>query len=230
MHFFGGKFRVRKQIGEFLNQEIAKGNYKGYIEPFCGGCWISTQIKPVIPIFCSDAHEDLMLMWKALQQNWLPPEFVGEQEYKDLRFAAPSALRGFVGFACSFSGKWWGGYARNNRGRSYSQDGRNSLLRKIKLLKHVRFNHLDYKRYDKANGYICYMDPPYSNTTPYKDTVFNHDEFYNWCRMMSKNNKVLVSEYSMPEDFKVVLEIKTRLDIRNAQGIMEPRIERVFTI
>jgi hypothetical protein len=38
------------------------------------------------------------MMFQALQQDWLPPEYVSEE----LKTAQPSALRGYVGFACSY--------------------------------------------------------------------------------------------------------------------------------
>lgn len=35
--------------------------------------------------------------------------------------------------------------------------------------------------------------------------VFNHEEFFEWCRQTAKNgNLVYVSEYNAPEDFELV--------------------------
>ena len=37
----------------------------------------------------------------------------------------------FVGFGCSFAGKWFGGYARSNDKRNYAKMAKNSLNKKI---------------------------------------------------------------------------------------------------
>ena len=38
-------------------------------------------------------------------------------------------LTGFVGFGCSFGGKWFGGYARNAGGTNYAAQSKRSLLK-----------------------------------------------------------------------------------------------------
>lgn len=47
-------------------------------------------------------------------------------------------------------------------------------------------------------------------------------------RDWSKNNDVYISEYNAPDDFKCVLEIPTKTDIRNNKNKMESRIEKLF--
>src|SRR5436190_1603318 len=68
--YLGGKCRIAKHIGTFLNQQIRENKPTAFIEPFCGSCWITKEISPAIPRHCSDAHEDLVLMWKSLQNGW----------------------------------------------------------------------------------------------------------------------------------------------------------------
>ena len=43
MSYCGGKFRVRKEIGEYLNNIRKDG--QAYYEPFVGSAWILSQIK-----------------------------------------------------------------------------------------------------------------------------------------------------------------------------------------
>lgn len=60
-------------------------------------------------------------MWQALQQGWQPPEIITKDEYyyvKEHKDENP-ALTGFVGFGCSFGGKWFGGLASNKKGDNY---------------------------------------------------------------------------------------------------------------
>ena len=54
---------------------------------------------------------------------------------------------------------------------------------------------------------MIYCDIPYRDTTDYKTEKFPYEEFYEWCKLLSKNNTVLISEYNMPEDrFECVWE------------------------
>lgn len=75
------------------------------------------------------------------------------------------------------------------------------------------------------------MTPPYKNTTKYKVVDFPYDEFYEWCREMSKDNIVLISEYSMPNDFKCIWQkqISTSLNFnRGEDSDKNCRIEKLF--
>lgn len=47
-------------------------------------------------------------------------------------------------------------------------------------------------------------------------------------RLWSKNNDVYISEYVAPDDFECVLEIPTKIDIRNRDNKMERRVEKLF--
>lgn len=82
------------------------------------------------------------------------------------------------------------------------------------------------KSIDVKNA-VIYCDPPYANTTKYKDD-FNHDEYWNWVRKMSKNNIVLCSEYNAPDDFDCIWskELTTTLD-KNSRS---KAVEKLFMI
>lgn len=160
----------------------------------------------------------------------LPPprEIIKEQYYeiKTNQKNLPPELVGFVGFLCSFGGKWWGGYAANNKGDNYAERGSRCLLKQIENLKDVVFTNLDYREIPIPPNSIIYCDPPYRNTTQYS-SKFNHDEFYQWCLNMNQSgHKVYISEYNMPDEFECILKIehKTILD-KNSQY---PRVEKLF--
>ena len=231
MKYLGGKFRIAKQIGSYLNQVIKDKSPKAYIEPFCGSCWITQEITNAIPRIASDVHPDLMMLWKELKNGWVPPETISEEQYKILKDTPPSALRGFAGFGCSFSGKWFGGYARCKTGpRNYCGEAKRTLLKKIDKLKDVNFECCSYDKL-LPKGCLIYADIPYFSTTSYSGTdKFDHEKFYDWARLMSKNNLIYISEYTMPADFKCVLEIQTKTDMSNKDGKKENRIEKLFTI
>lgn len=226
MHYLGAKQRVAKHIIEYLNQY---STCEILYEPFVGACNVG--IKTNFKYFkCSDIHPDLILMWQALQKGWIPPKDCTETEYQTMKLQEASALRGFIGFGVSFSGKWFGGYARDNTGRNYTKNAFNSVSKKIanKNFYTAEFKCINFLTYDWSNikDAVFYCDPPYLNTTKYSNQ-FNHDLFWEKVRELSKFNVVVVSEYQAPADFKCVLEIPTKLDMHSKLGQVE-RIERLF--
>lgn len=60
----------------------------------------------------------------------------------------------------------------------------------------------DYREVEIKSNSVIYCDPPYINTASYSENGFNHDEFYQWVR--DNKNPVFISEYTMPDDFKVI--------------------------
>ena len=73
------------------------------------------------------------------------------------------------------------------------------------------------------------MDPPYKGTKQYSTKFINYDEFYNFCRNLSKNNIVLISEYNMPPDFKCIWEKeRTVKQDANKKGIKAT--EKLFMV
>lgn len=71
------------------------------MEAFCGYCYVGERVRCSKRYF-SDLNLDLILMWQALQNGWKPPTELSEEEYKALRDAPPSPLRGFAQTQCTF--------------------------------------------------------------------------------------------------------------------------------
>ena len=79
-------------------------------------------------------------------------------------------LTGFVGFGCSFAGKWFGGYARGHGGKlGYADTSKRSLLKKMNTMQDVEFQFADYKNLSFKDCLI-YCDLPYNNTTKFTGT------------------------------------------------------------
>jgi DNA adenine methylase len=144
MHYFGGKYRIADKIADFINPLFKPNQY--YVEPFVGGASILTKITNPLRI-ASDANETLITMWKALANGWTPPNFVSENEYAEIKEKNDKndPLTAFVGFGCSYSGKWFGGYARDDTTRNYAMNAANSLYKKNKCLVNVEWQCGDYK-------------------------------------------------------------------------------------
>ena len=76
---------------------------------------------------------------------------------------------------------------------------------------------------------LVYCGPPYQGTTEYGAfDGFDHDLFWDTMREWSKNNTVVVSEYSAPEDFKCVAEFSSQMGMTTS-GKRPKRSEKIFT-
>jgi DNA adenine methylase len=258
MRYFGGKSKIAKEISNYINQVGGYGEcsisaeskesrnklvnlsththtiYTHYVEPFCGSCNVATLVK--IPNkTLNDKHHYLISMFKALQEEWIPPTNISKEEYDYIKQNKDEnkALSGFVGFGCSFSGIWFSNYAKDNTGRNYCKNAHNSILKKMNGLKDATFISKDFSEISCENSLI-YCDPPYRNTSPYNKEIlgeFPYEDFLTWTKEKSKNNLVLVSEYkhNVPEGAKIVLEINSRTDIKGKNGKQIPTIEILWT-
>ena len=224
MQYVGGKFRIAAKLAAYL-ESVRNGRI--FVEPFCGGANITAAMSG--PRIASDLCEDIVLLWSAVADGWEPPTTVSESEYRDAKKAPPSALRGFIGFGCSFGGKFFGGYARSGT-RNYAMNAHNAIMKKAKNLQGVSFLHRAYSECAPVNS-LVYCDPPYANTTQgYSCALFDSGLFWNTMQhWASKGNMVLVSEYAAPEFAREVWSIETKTDMHCVVG-KEPRIEKLFLV
>jgi DNA adenine methylase len=203
LQYLGGKSRIAKDISNIINQYSKD---KLFISLFCGTCSIESLVNAKQKV-CNDSQEYLIELWNQLKNGLDLPETIteGDYQYYKNNKNENKALTAFVGFGCSFGGKWFGGYARQTKGLNYAKTAKNSLLRKLKGLQNTEFICSDYKNVKIPNGSIIYCDPPYENTTRYSNSNnFDHEEFWNYMRKLSKNNTVFISEINAPSDFKII--------------------------
>lgn len=194
MRYFGGKQRISKQLSQYLNLQL-KDN-QTFVDLFCGSCNIITKIDRNRLRIANDKHKYLIEMWKALQEGWMPPQEITREEYQQIKNDKDSQpyLTGFVGFGCSFAGKWFGGYASSDN-RNYCLNAHNSLLNKLQSLQDVKFYNKNYSELNIPKGSLVYCDIPYKNTTPYcrhEVGEFNHDKFYQWVRENSDKYDIYI--------------------------------------
>lgn len=226
MQYFGGKAKIAKYIVPYL-EGVRKEN-QIFVEPFVGGANIVSQMSGKRKAY--DFNEYLIEMYKGVQNGYELPDELTEDEYKYVKEHKDEdkVLTGFVGFGCSFAGKWFGGYARNKQNHNYCKASKNSLLKKMSKMSDVEFDWNDYKSLFLSNCLI-YCDPPYANTTKYTGVPdFDTQEFWNVMREWSKNNDVYISEYEAPDDFEAVLEIPTKTNIRDKTDNVCKRVEKLF--
>jgi DNA adenine methylase len=238
MRYFGGKGRVGKQIAQIIN---AKLNSRPFVSLFTGAGWVEQYIEGDKTL--CDAHIYLIEMYKALQNGYELPSSISREEYIHIKnnMDEDKAISGFVGFACSHSGKFFRGYASDKSGRNYALNGKNSMLKKQQngLLNSV-FVNCDYREMLDVKGHVIYCDPPYKNTEPldykvkYKgqdfNTKFNHDTFWEDMRFLSEHNLVFISEYEAPSDFICVWEQGVKSDMNAKGGGKLSKVERLFVL
>ena len=227
MQYMGGKSRISKQIAEILNSDINKDT--PFVSLFCGSCAIESKVQADVKIL-NDKHPYLIAMWQALQNGWIPPDVVTKEEYyrvKDNMDENP-ALTGFVGFGCSFGGKWWGGYAKDKRGDDYCGQAKRGLLKDLVGIQFAKFTCLDYHDVEIPDGAVVYCDPPYVNTTGYTVGQFDTDEFWNYMRQLSKRCDVYISEESAPDDFECIWSKEKVRTLEKNDNVGRVKVEKLF--
>lgn len=227
MQYMGGKSRVSKQISEILNSAINKGT--PFVSLFCGSCAIESKVQADVKIL-NDKHTYLIAMWKALQNGWMPPDVVTKEEYYRVKANMDEnlALTGFVGFGCSFGGKWWGGYAKDKRGDDYCGQAKRGLLKDLVGIRYVIFTCLDYHDVKIPDGAVVYCDPPYVNTTGYTVGQFDTHEFWDYMRQLSKRCDVYISEESAPDDFECIWSKEKIRTLEKSDNVGRVKVEKLF--
>ena len=231
MRYQGGKSRIASTIAEVIRERERERN-QTFVSLFCGCCAVEAKLAPHFDrVICNDKHEYLIEMLKGVQNGYELPEHISEEEYKYIKSHKDEdkILAGFVGFGCSFGGKFFGGYARNKEQTNHALQGKKSLLKDMIYLPNAEFTCLDYHDVDIPNGSIVYADPPYANTTTYQGQKFDSEAFWEYMRQISKNNQVFISEQTAPDDFECIWEKPfTRTLDRNKDNQFKV-VEKLFT-
>lgn len=225
MQYLGGKSAIATELAEVIKNRHTAEERKLLIEPFCGGGAMTAELAPLFEkVRAYDIHPDLILMWQALQEGWMPPDNITEMEYSDLSYAKPSALRGFVGFS-GFGGKWFGGYGRNKRGDNYFRQTKNSLMRDVNNIRNVEYANSDFSKIEIINKSIVYADPPYSGTTKYTGS-YSPYRFWFFVKKWAKTGAtVYISEYKAPPEIRCIWEQSIHGNMK-----MKKVIEKLFLV
>ena len=223
MKYMGGKGRIAKHIVPIIQSYIDNlQNCNGYLEPFVGGANVIDKIKCEHK-YGSDLNEYLIALLNYVASGGQLYDSVSKELYDEARDCFYKNQRGdfelwqigCIGFLASYNGRFFdGGYAKptiektkyGEKYRDYYQEAKNNLMNQAPLLKDIDFESMDYREINPSiKNFIIYCDPPYANVKQFKNsTNFNFDEFWEYVRMWSRNNIVLVSELSAPEDFECI--------------------------
>ena len=230
MRYMGGKTRIAKRLAAAIAEDTAR---RVCWEPFCGGASMTAALcEAGFRVCASDVHPGLADMWSAAAGGWSPPEAVSREEYAELRCAPTSPRRTFVGFGCSFGGKWWGGYASGRPNRNYALNASRSVRAKVARMR-GRASFSERSFFDlnpmPVSSACIYCDPPYAGTVGYGQ-AFDRPAFWSrCCEWAAHGVPVYVSEYRCPVPNVVVWSGVLKMGLRRS-GPAEDRVERLFRV
>ena len=229
MKYMGSKASIAKYILPFIQELLFINNINTYIEPFIGGANMIDKVRCNNKIG-SDINKYLIALLNHVKNGGELPNEVSYELYQDVKYSQGTGkyedwFTGAVCFLAGFNGRGFdGGYGKSTYEtkadgtkilRDYFQEARRNLIEQTPLLKDIEINHGSYEQYSDVKGALIYCDPPYANTKSYNRKIeFDHDKFWQWIRDMSKENIVLVSEESAPDDFDIIWEQEVTRSIR----------------
>jgi site-specific DNA-adenine methylase len=241
MKYVGSKNRLAKELAPIIQSYITDKT-EWYVEPFVGGANMIDKIQFDRKVGY-DSHKELIELLRYLQTDGELPKTISEKEYlmvRDNKSKYPNWYVGLVGFCATFGAKYFGGYARSFKSdgvtpRNQSNEAIRNLQKQRPNIKNIEFRICDFRNIKVGDfkDSVFYCDPPYLNTTKYSTKEFPYEEFYDWCRELSKNNVVLISEYNMPEDFECIWQKEQKVLIdsnRKNKDEKNIRVEKLFKI
>lgn len=234
MVYLGSKNNIAKYIIPIINEYIKNNNLEIFIDGFVGGANIiantKIEIDSSIKKIGFDKNEYLIELLNYMKNDGISkPIYITKEEYddvKDNKQNYPKWYVGYVGFIIGYSGKWFNGYTKNycdkEGKRDYIKERFNNLKKQSKYFKNCKFYCYDFFNIDESKiskKCIIYLDPPYKNTTKYKDNITNYDVFWEKVRRLSSKCIVLVSEYTAPKDFNCIWESEPiTMSLHNKRG------------
>ena len=239
MVYQGSKNKLAKYIVPILQNYINQNNITTFIDCFCGGANIIDKINCENRI-ASDHNEDLIALLKYVQSDNdlnIAPDECDFEHYADVRNNKNTdkysrEYVALIGYCASYGGRYFdGGYGRDSKGGISIYTKRIANLKKQALnLKNIKFDCKDYKQYLNLDIKNCliYCDPPYKNTKQYSKQNIDYEEFYDFCRKMSKDNFVVISEYNMPDDFACIWEKERKVLQKSDKVKGDKAIEKLF--
>ena len=240
MIYQGNKARLRPYIIPIIQKCIDENNITAYIEPFVGGANVIDHIKCEKRIG-TDNNEELIELLDYMRRN--PnlsgfPEECSFEHYADVRQSRKDRTNKYtkaytagIGYFASYGGRYFdGGYGRDAQGDRSIYAERLAYARKqAPLLKDIEFAVCDYTEFSDYKNCVFYLDPPYKGTKTYNGKQgFDYIKFYDFCRKLSQNNFVFISEYYMPMDFKCIGEKERKVLQKSDRMKADVAVEKLF--
>lgn len=229
MRYLGGKSKLASRIVDKL--PLASSDVVW--EPFMGGAAVTTELlrrkTSDQTLVCTDNHVALVHLWQRVKAGWEPAD-LGGVPLSDELYAEARALpdtdpyKAFIGFGCSFGGKWFGGNAKS-AGRNHYAESRRNLLNTAEFLRSANnvqisiASFFDVLPVALKSRLLIYCDPPYADTEGYTTGDFDSSAF--WCTCVSwarLGARVFVSEFFCPVKHSELLSISRKITVAIGTG------------
>lgn len=246
MKYMGSKLRIANHIAQYINNIAFTESITDYYEPFMGGCSVG-EVVEVKNRHLSDINYHIVELFKKVQDEMWEYEYVDRDKWHEIKADRhenkkfPAWLTGWCGIACSFRGRYFEGFAFEYEDKATGKmvnpqlQVYNSLCKERPALLGINFQCRKYDEIGDIKGAIIYCDAPYRGTKQYTMVEsFDFDAYDEWLIKMSKNNLVLISEYSMQgkysDKFIQLDEWRLNKSIGAGQTDDESSIERLYYV
>lgn len=159
MRYQGGKHRAGRRIVDLIVEDQG-GKIDHWVEPFLGGANVACRVPEGVPRMLSDSNKYIARMWGEASRGWVPRRAeLTEDAYRYYaalvrRDTVPVdewALAGLLG-CCTFGGKFYGGWARDNRGDDYITPMVNNLSNQGDKLQGATILHAQFQNVSASPG------------------------------------------------------------------------------
>lgn len=232
MKYMGSKNRIAKHLLPIILKDRKPNQW--YVEPFVGGANMIDKVDG--NRIGADSNKYVIALLDYVSKDGVLTEINKEkyQSIKNFKNDFPDWLVGYAGICCSYSGKWFGGYAGEVNTkcgiRNYQKEALSNVEKQRDNIKGVLFSSVSVFDLEMPPNSVIYCDPPYDGATGYQHQ-FNHSLFWHWCRQKVKDgHQVFVSEYNAPDDFICVWEqqVKSSLSANGKIGGSKNSTEKLF--
>ncbi len=97
-------------------------------------------------------------------------------------------------------------------------------LERLERLERLELSSRDYGAVPILPNSVIYCDPPYKGTAEYLGS-FDHEKFWDWVR--KQNEPVFVSEYSAPQDMRVIMALNHKKSL-SGLGSSTASVEKIY--
>ena len=221
MVYMGSKKKYADHLVPIIQHAIDESGTDTYIEPFVGGANIIDKIQCEHRYGYDRSDTLIALLQQAAEDFSKIPDDGSREMWDEGKAYVKDGIRsekmsladiGAIEFFASFSnGGFPRGYAKNSDTRNYYKEAYRNMREQAPRLKGIVFKAQNYWDLDpeKTSGAVIYCDPPYAGTKIYgyaNQPRMDYNHYWNWVRELSKNNIVLCSEQTAPDDFEILWE------------------------
>lgn len=229
----GSKTRIASEILPLMLSAAHRRGLDVWVEPFVGGGNLIDKVPDHFKRFGFDLNPHTVQALIGVR-DYLEslPASVSEADYKAVRGTAPHPVTSLIRYGAAFGGKFESGYARSFARNGQPRDHWAECIRNARLqspaLQGVHLEQASYEDLIGLKNCVIYCDPPYLGVSGYKTGAFDHARFWQFARIMSRENLVFVSEYTAPEDFVPIWSGTIKTGFNSQRKAAFNAVEKLF--